>query len=398
MTGRGSELTALLVAPDREMAGQFAHTLSQARVFQILSDLKTYLTDQALDLRLRQWKPDVVLLDLASDPEQAAQMTRFIVNFQPVIHVVGLHPSNDSEAIMRALRMGATEFLHAPFDAGVQKEAAARIRRLRRPEPSAELELARIIAFASTKPGSGASTLAVQTAYALRRKSGKRVLLVDFDLMGGTLGFYLKVRNQRSLVDALANGDPLDSKLWSSLTVHSGGVDIVPSPEEPAVLNVEPARLHEVLEYMRHLYDWVVLDLPTVFHRTSLLCVSQADRTFLISTSELPSLHLTRKAIAMLNNLGFEKDRYQVVVNRFNKRDGLGGGDLEKMFNCPVFATFPNDYFALHKVVTLGEPLGADGELGQAIDSLAAKLCGPAQADRRRASSLMETRPALSQT
>jgi pilus assembly protein CpaE len=398
MAGREQELTALLVAPDRGMAKQFLQVLPQAKVFQVLSDLKTYLGDQALELRLRQWKPDVVLLDVSSDSEQAAQMIGFISKFRPVVHVIGLHPTNDPEAIMLALRMGASEFLHTPFDAAMQREAAARIRRLRQPDPAREPELATIVAFASTKPGSGASTLAVQTAFALRRRTGKRVLLVDFDLMGGTIGFYLKVRNQQSLVEVLAGNWQVDAGLWSTLTVHTGGVDVLPSPDEPAVVNLDPAKLHDLLEYARQLYDWVILDLPAVFHRTSLLCMSQADKSFLISTSELPSLHLTRKAITMLANLGFEKDRYRVVVNRLNRRDGLGEGDLEKMFSCPVFATFPNDYFALHRVVTLGEPLGADGDLGRSIDQLAGRLSGAAEAERKRGDGMLEQRPVLSQT
>ena len=36
-----------------------------------------------------------------------------------------------------------------------------------------------------------------------------------------------------------------------------------------------------------------------------------------------------------------------------------------------VHASLPNDYFSLHRVVTLGQPLGAEGELGKAIEMLA---------------------------
>ena len=54
---------------------------------------------------------------------------------------------------------------------------------------------------------------------------------------------------------------------------------------------------------------------------------------------------------------------------------------MEKLFGCPVHASLPNDYFSLHRVVTLGQPLGADGDLGKAIESVATRLCG---AHRRR--------------
>ena len=90
-----------------------------------------------------------------------------------------------------------------------------------------------VIAFSSAKPGSGASTLATQTAFALRRLTGQRILLADFDLTGGTIGFYLKLSHNYSLVDALQHAEHLDPTLWSSLAVSHGGLDILPRRRRP---------------------------------------------------------------------------------------------------------------------------------------------------------------------
>ena len=398
MTGRETELSALLISPDRELSRQIVSTLHTTRTFQILADVKSYLPEQALELRLRQLKPDVVLLDLASDIEQACETARIVSSFRPPAHVIGLHHTKDSHAIVRSLRMGASEFLHAPFEAAAQKEAATRIRRLRQPEQPDEQEPASIICFSSTKPGSGASTLATQTAFALHRRTGRRVLLADFDLMGGAIGFYLKVRNNYSLADALASTERMEPGLWSTITVNTDGVDILASPEEPSTSPVDPDKLSAVLESARKHYEWIVIDLPVIFHRTSMLTFSESDRCFLVSTSELPSLHLTRRAISVLATLGFDKERYKVIVNRVNRRDGLAEADLEKMFNYPVYSTFPNDYFALHRVVTLGEPLGRDGDLGKAVESLAARLAGMSGAEKKKHSNSVDAEPALSQT
>src|SRR4029077_7766733 len=106
-----------------------------------------------------------------------------------------------------------------------------------------------------------------------------------------------------------------------------------------------------------------ILDLPTVFSRTSLMAVSECERAFLISTTELPSLHLTRKALTMVHQLGFPKERFHVVLNRVDRHDNMGVDDMEKLFGCKVHARLPNDYFSLHRVVTLGQPLGAEGDL-----------------------------------
>jgi pilus assembly protein CpaE len=373
------EISALLIAPHRELAQQFAATLGETRAFQVLADVKAYPTRQALEIRLRQLKPEVVLLDLASDLAAATDLIAFLVSANPPVHVVGLHLRNDSEAILASLRAGASEFLYAPFDPGTQREALQRLRRLRKPEGAAAAEAGRVIAFASTKPGSGASTLATQTAFSLQRSTGKRVLLVDLDLMGGTIGFYLKLSHPYSLVDALQHADHLDPALWTSLAANSGGVDILPSPAAPYADPIDPGRLQLVLEHSRRIYDWVVLDLPAIFDRRSLVALTDTDGAYLVSTAELPSLHLTRRALNLIDALGFPRERFQVVVNRMSKRDGITTADMEKLFGCPVHASFPNDYFALHRVVTLGQPLGRDGELGRAIEQLTAKMTGRAK-------------------
>lgn len=386
------EISALLIAPHRELAQQLVATLAETRAFQILADLKSYPARQALEIRLRQLKPEVVLLDLASDLAVATDLIAYLASLDPPVQAVGLHTQNDSTAILACLRAGASEFLYAPFEAATQRDALQRLRRLRKPDSgAAAAEAGRVIAFASTKPGSGASTLATQVAFSLQRSTGRRVLLIDLDLMGGTIGFYLKLSHPYSLVDALQHADHLDPALWTSLAANSGGVDILPSPAAPYGDPVDAGRLQLVLEHSRRIYDWVILDLPAIFDRRSLVALSDADAAYLVSTAELPSLHLTRRALNLIDALGFPRDRFQVVVNRVSKRDGITSADMEKLFGCPVHASFPNDYFALHRVVTLGQPLGRDGELGRAIEQLAAKLSG-----RGGGAGAKELKPALS--
>lgn len=392
------ELTAILIAQKRDMAEQFTRAASQVQAFQILADMKSYPGLQALEMKLRQWRPQVVLLDVVSDLERASEIIQFITGLGQDVLVVGLHTDNNSDSLLKVLRAGATEFLSAPFDPSSQRDAVTRLSRLCQPvQEQSSGENGSVIVFSSAKPGSGASTLATQAAFALRRSTGKKVLLADFDLMGGTIGFYLKVDHSYSLVEALQHADHLDPALWNSLVVNAGGVDILASPLTPYTDPVENARLHVVLNYSRMIYDWIVVDLPLVFQRTSLITLSESDQAFLVSTSELPSLHLARKAVNMLEQLGLPKDRFRMLVNRVSKRDGIGISDMEKLFNCPVYASIPNDYFSLHRVITLGQPLSGDGELGKAIDGLAQKLAGQNDAAKKKAAAnLSAQKPALS--
>jgi len=274
----------------------------------------------------------------------------------------------------------------------VQREAISRLRRLRQPESETAPDPGTVVVFSSAKPGAGASTIAIQTAFALQRVCGKRVLLADFDLMGGTIGFYLKLNHNRSAINALESADQLSRSLWATLVADSGGIDVLPAPDSPFAAGIDSARLHAVIEYARMNYEWILIDVPVVFQRLSLMAISEADRAFLVSTSELPSLHLARKAVNLLDQLGFPKERFQVLMNRVDKRDELGAPEIEKLFNCSVHSRIPNDYFSLHRAVTLGQPVDGHSELGKAISSIASRLLN---ADSEPRGKNLELKPAL---
>ncbi len=72
------------------------------------------------------------------------------------------------------------------------------------------------------------------------------------------------------------------------------------------------------------------------------------------------------------------------MMNRINRRDEIGGADFEKLFNCAVHTRVPNDYFSLHRAVTLGQPVDGHCELGKAIESLAERLCGRGVNDKKK--------------
>lgn len=201
--------------------------------------------------------------------------------------------------------------------------------------------------------------------------------------MGGMIGFYLKLSNTKSLLDALQFADQLTDAVWPTFVATSDGVDILPAPDTPYVGAVDAARLHAFLEHARANYDWVVIDLPVVFQRLSLLAISESDRAFLVSTAELPSLHLTRKAVNLLEHLGFPKERFQVMINRVNRRDEIAKADIDRLLNCAIDARIPNDYFSLHRAVTLGQPVDGHSELGKAMDGLAGRLAGPGRGDHK---------------
>src|SRR5207302_3361344 len=128
---------------------EFTSSLRQSRAFQIISELKTYPSQQTLEIRLRQVRPDVVLVDVGSNAEAAGEVIRFVAAFGQPVHAVGLDRGTETELMLHALRMGASEFLHGPFDAVTQHQAVARLRRLRQPQSTVSTQPGTIVVFSS---------------------------------------------------------------------------------------------------------------------------------------------------------------------------------------------------------------------------------------------------------
>jgi Flp pilus assembly CpaE family ATPase len=161
----------------------------------------------------------------------------------------------------------------------------------------------------------------------------------------------------------------------------------------PGKIPDDPLRLRQALDLARRSYDWTVLDLPSIFHHVSLMALAEADCTFLVSTTELPSLHLARKAIHVLAQAGFGPDRFEIVVRQVGRREGMSGSEIEKILGRAVPTSLPDDHGGLHRAAALGEMLKAGGSLGEAIDRLAGRLAGVARAGKRKLDFVMEPGP-----
>ncbi len=361
-TSSEGQLTALLIAPDRDLARQFAESLRTASGFQIMAELRSYPPRQTLEIRLRQLLPEVVLIDTATDLERASELIHWTLALNPGIRVIGLHTRNEADAVLRVLSLGASDFLTAPFEPSVQKEAITRLRKMSRPD-EAPNRAGKVFVFTSAKPGAGASTLAAQIGFALASGGKHKILLADLDPMSATVSFYLK----------LAASEPAGAELWKRIVPTAHGLDAVPSDAEASAPE-PPPDLHEFIERARAAYDFVLLDLPAVFHRSTLLALPESDRAYLVTTPELPSLHLARKAVAFLAQLGFGRERIRVLVNRMERRSGLTASDVEKILGAPVYRSFPNDYFVLDRALMSGKPIDPGCDLAAGIGALAQAL------------------------
>ena len=323
--------------------------------------------------RLVKVKPDALLLDVGSAPTDLAVAIRQIKLQAPRTKIVAIHSVDDPKIILAAMRAGANEFLHPPFDESL---APALDRILNSSDvdvvPSSR---GKIIGFLSAKGGCGATTLACHIAWELQNQTRKNVLLADLDLTSGLVGFLMKTPSSYSILDAIKNLSRLDDSLWKALIVeHRPSLSVIPAPATYTRWDhPEETQLTQALQFMRTQHDWIILDLGRSMNSIAAAVLEEIDQLFLVSTLEVVALHGLKSIVHGLFDQG---EKLQLVLNRTPKMMDISTQELEKILGRSLYAALPNDYMGLYQSYSSGNLLNSNTRLAQHFGMLAAKIAG----------------------
>ena len=176
----------------------------------------------------------------------------------------------------------------------------------------------RSILITSAIPMESKSTTAINLAITLA-DSGHSVVLVECDLRKPVLRKYLKRElGQTGLAAYLAGLVTLDDCIvdLTDLGISVIGAGVVP-PNPSELLNT--TRMQELVELLKHNYDYVILDAPPVTVVTDAAVVGRlTDGALLVVRSKFASARTVRQAKAKLENVGIRI--LGGVLTRFNMR------------------------------------------------------------------------------
>jgi pilus assembly protein CpaE len=292
-------------------------------------------------------------------------------------NVIVVHPKQDAQAILTALRAGASEFLCPPF-ADQLKAALGRIAAERHTAVGTAKSGGRAIGFVSAKGGCGATTIAAHTAVRLAARSGQKSLIADLDNEAGMIGFLFKSASPYTAFDALRNVQRLDTNYWSAL-VSNGipNLEVLAGPPPPAPAHAFTSeQIRYVLRFGRGHYGWVVTDLGRGITEFSMRVFEELDELFLVTTMEIPALHRSKQMTQRLLQGGFAESRLKLVLNRAPKRSDLTLDEIRSTIGIPVFATVPNDYSSIQDAYVEKTMAPATTALGRGIDEFVTKIGG----------------------
>ena len=362
-------LRAALICPDQDLGDRLLTAFETLRQLTFVRRVDHYPTRGDMSRMLHASAPELVFLSMESR-DLALQLAAHVAEELPGIQFVAINHSCDSSILLETMRAGLREFLSPPFEEKQLTETLDRLRVIIEAQPPAIEVADSVFSFLPAKPGSGASTVAVNTSLALASMANSKVLLGDLDLNGGQVAFSLLMQPQFSILDAAENAFDLDEHLWSKLISKSGGLDVLPTGPLRPGYRIEPAQVKQILLFARRLYSAVCIDLSGMLEKFSIEVMHESKRIFLVCTPELPSLHLAREKVNYLRTQELH-GKVSILLNRAQKRHQITIEEMEKIFGLPIHMTLPNDYVGVHKALTAGKPVHPASPLGAKFRQLA---------------------------
>ncbi|MEJ2560965.1 MAG: AAA family ATPase, partial [Anaerolineae bacterium] len=169
----------------------------------------------------------------------------------------------------------------------------------------------------SPKRGVGCSTVAINLANALHQAEGRQVALVDSSLQFGDVAVLLNLQASRTIADLAPHIDELDQELLDHvLLAHHSGIKALLAPPRPEMADlVAPGVLNTILEKLRRLYDYIVIDTPSTLADLTLTVLDVADRIILITTPDIPAIKNAKLFFEVTEALEYPSGKTILVLN-----------------------------------------------------------------------------------
>jgi pilus assembly protein CpaE len=375
---------ALFICPNQKIIRDLAPLLRKHLPTFSGHDLNSYPMRHQLAEVLNSETPNLCLLEIGEPPDAGLALIPDLLRIDAKLPIIVVLAKNDPELVLRCLRQGASDFLIPPFTSEQVEGALQKIARL---QPSHAGNSGKVYCIMPAKGGCGASTIASNLAYQMKR-GDKRILLADLDPLAGTLSFLLKIKSNYSFMDALARSHDIDGDLWKSVVTSRAGVDVLLSPEVMMEGMSDLKDASSIIEYARATYDLVVLDTGGVYGEWNLSQAQLADEILLVTTNELTALQAVQRALGYLDANNIPRYKLRLIVNRYDRHTGLSKDVIGTALHIDIFHILPSDYEAIQKSLMEGKPLGPATSFGKSVIGLVDRLGGGAEPANKKNSSL----------
>lgn len=364
--------TARAISNDRRLA----KTTMNAALGGAEAAIAAYKTRPSANLVILQFEgaSNGLLRDLERLAELCDSNTRVVV--------VGSY--NDIALYRELMRRGIDEYVVAP----VPPISLARTISALYEDPETPF-LGKSVAVIGAKGGVGASTIAHNLAWCTAERRGTATILGDFDLAFGTAALDFNQDIHQGSAEALLQPERLDRVVLERLLTQIG--DKLWLLAAPAAIERDFAISQDgyeaVVDQMRRVAPFVVIDLPHVWGPWVRHALTSADEIVLVAAPDLASLRNTKNMLDFLKAVRANDREPSVVVNMVGapKRPEIPVREFGASLGVEPVVVLPFDPHVFGTAANNGQSvveLAPTSRATQAFDVLVSHLTGRAAIEK----------------
>lgn len=330
--------------------------LADIKYIEVVGDYDNFAEGYA---NILKDKPELILIDISNESDIAFE----IIEKVTLQHRTGLifvtANEADPDAILRAMRAGAREFLLKPIESEDINKAMEKTRNLLSSE-TYENSQGKIITVFSNKGGLGKTTIATNLAINIANLTGKKVALVDLNLQLGDVTTFLDITPSFDISYIVNNLSRIDESFLLSTLEKYKNTNLYVLADPPYLEQAEDItseQISTILNLMKSTFAYIIIDTNSSFDSKTLCSLDYSDEILLISMVNLPCIRNAQRCLELFNRLDYNKDKIKLIINRYLHNEEITIEDVEDALDHPIQWKIPNNYFTVMQAINRGLPI-----------------------------------------
>jgi pilus assembly protein CpaE len=311
--------------------------------------------------RIGEISPELTIVAVDHDAEQAVELIAGVTGHNPSAIVLPASGRNDSTLILRSIRAGAREFLTLPTEPAELLECISRLLHGREGAKDCLARGPRIISVTGAAGGVGATSVAVNLASLLAASKQQETILLDLDLIFGTVDACLDVTPNHTLTNVIQNFERLDLMLLKrSIIQHASGLYVLPHPVAMQdVASIDADTLARLLGVLRAAFSTVVIDTSKGLQSTDFTAYEMSDTILVTLQLNLMCLRNTARLLSLFGQFEGLIERVKLVENRSGSPESeISIKKAEETLKMPISWRIPESHKVFQESRIKGTTLG----------------------------------------
>ena len=333
-----------------EVIKLYLHEYEDMEISVADSDEKAY--------KLSQNDNTILIVDLSQEKNQKLDLITKVQNSFPAVKILALSDNPSVNLIIDIMRAGAKEFLPVPI---IKNEFIETINKLIAENSCAkEKNNCRIITVYSNKGGIGKTSLATNLALELAKITKENVALIDLNFQTGDITTFLDLKPSFNISYMLENLDKINETFLLSTLERYKRTSLYVLADPPYFKQadtIKPNLIGKLFNILKETFSYIIVDAEASFDGKNIAALDSSDLILLVTVANLPALRNTQRCLELFDKLGYDKNKTQIVVNRYMENDEIKSQDVEKVLSKNIYWKIPNNYFAIMSAINKGIPV-----------------------------------------